>query len=277
MSPGLGEAVPTLLLREQSVIYAPYPHPYNLRSPWAEAEIWIFGQIRFGIHPGAIENLITRMINLLSLGDAYAHDFLEACRRILRNLATNGLFQDLPSIEEYETLVETGNWPPQRVKLTLMMCNRFEDHEMLRRFKFPPLDSESRWILQLEEQKVIEEVVSHRRINEHRMRYQTKYANAYPVRLYGSNDIFDGPFRQVNLFSSGPTGLNRGNVVPYLDEGAVRRSLAWKKAMRDRSPSPCRRVRRAIDKQRVLRGEGDVDELPDRSELLAVMDDDMLI
>ena len=99
----------------------------------------------------------------------------------------------------------------------------------------------------------------------------------YPRALFGDEDIFDGPLRQVNLFSSGLTGLGHGNAPPYLDEDAVRRRLYWNQAMRDRSPSPSRRVRRAIDEQMVLRSGGAKEDLPDRCEILAVLDEDMLI
>lgn len=47
--------------------------------------------------------------------------------------------------------------------------------------------------------------------------------------------------------------------------------------MRDRSPSPSRRVRRAIDEQMVMRSGGAKEDLPDRCEILAVLDEDMLI
>ena len=47
--------------------------------------------------------------------------------------------------------------------------------------------------------------------------------------------------------------------------------------MRDRSPSPSRRLRRAIDEQMVLRSGGTKEDLPDRCEILAVLDEDMLI
>ncbi|KAK0122061.1 hypothetical protein ONS95_010325 [Cadophora gregata] len=288
MPTSLGQAIPNLLLREHSTISAPVPNPYNLNSAWAEAEIWIFGQLRSGMHPGAINNLIARLSNLLNQGDPYAHDFLEACRRILKNLARNGLFQELPGLEEYEKLVEGGNWPLKRVTFTIMMCNRYADNEMLRSCSLdsytaqildrpPPIDPESRRILQLEEENVIKEVENHRRITEQRLRRYTDIPKPYSIGLYGDKDVFDGPLRQVNLFSSGPTGLNRGNMASYLDKGEVGRDLAWKKSLRDRSPSPSRLVHRAIDENRVLRGGGSVEELPDHAELLAIMDDDMLI
>ncbi|MAD87965.1 MAG: hypothetical protein CL912_33810 [Deltaproteobacteria bacterium] len=95
--------------------------------------------------------------------------------------------------------------------------------------------------------------------------------------LFGAEDIFDGPLRPVNLFSSGLTGLGHGTTPPYLDEDAVQRRLYWNQAMRDRSPSPSRRLRRAIDEQMVLRSGGTKEDLPDRCEILAVLDEDMLI
>ena len=89
--------------------------------------------MRLGNHPLAIENFAASMDEGLLLDDPYGHDFIEASKRIVRNLASNELFQELPSLEEYEKILEKGNWSVERVKFTVMMCNRFEDHEMLRR------------------------------------------------------------------------------------------------------------------------------------------------
>lgn len=88
--------------------------------------------MRFGNHPLAIENFAASMDEGLLPGDPYGHDFIEASKRIVRNLARNEVFQELPSLEEYDKILEKGNWSMERVKFSVMMCNRFEDHEMLR-------------------------------------------------------------------------------------------------------------------------------------------------
>lgn len=104
---------------------------YSPRTIWTEAEIFVFGKLRFGLHPKQLERELNKNLQILrDDDDEYRILFGSICQRILNNLENKGLFKKLPSIMVYDELVGV---PVKKARLEVMMYYRFEDLEGLRK------------------------------------------------------------------------------------------------------------------------------------------------
>lgn len=86
---------------------------HNIRAAWAEAEVFVFRQLRMGTHPDV------------------KHDCLLYAQRILANLRNAGQFAGLPTFAQFEQIRMLR---PGQARYEMMMYDRFRNLDVVSRF-----------------------------------------------------------------------------------------------------------------------------------------------
>lgn len=107
---------------------APTPR-YNIRVIWVEAKLLVFTKLRRGIYPNVIEAMFDRDLNrFIKEEDGYMVEVAYYCTRILKNLKSKGVLDEVPGIVKYAAMKLDQT---KKAMWHVMMQNRFDDYETL--------------------------------------------------------------------------------------------------------------------------------------------------
>ena len=103
---------------------------HNIRAAWAEAEVFVFRQLRMGTHPDVLEREINEQLFVARRND-YKHDCVLYAQRILANLRNAGQFAGLPTFAQFEQIRMLR---PGRARYEMIIYDRFRNLDVVSRF-----------------------------------------------------------------------------------------------------------------------------------------------